>query len=95
MITQNKLSMTTDIFSHLQPSLYADSIYYADLFRFKKTIWVIAGRGKSKAANLLIDNKEDDIGRDSVAIKLENNILYGYLGSWSNWISTTRIISIL
>lgn len=26
------------VFAHLQPSLFADSIYYADLFRFNDAI---------------------------------------------------------
>ena len=68
----------TQIFSYLQPSLFADSIYYADLFRFDDTIWMITGSGKSKAAQIFINkNKGNDLGQDSIAIKLENDIISG------------------
>lgn len=62
------------VFAHLQPSLFADSIYYADLFRFNKTIWMITECGKSKAAQLIIgSDKENDLRRDAVAIKAEKS----------------------
>lgn len=75
----NKIHITPPkVFAHLQPSLFADSIYYADLFRFNETIWMITGCGKSKAAQLIIgNNKDNDLGRDAVAIKSKNDTIFG------------------
>lgn len=57
-------------------SEYADSIYYADLFRINQKIWMIMGYGKSEAARIASNkNRDDDIARDATAIKVENNIL--------------------
>lgn len=57
-------------------SEYADSIYYADLFRINNKIWMIMGYGKSEAARIASYNIiEDDISRDSTAIKVKDNIL--------------------
>ena len=66
------------VFAYLQPSLFADSIYYADLFRFNDAIWMITGCGKSKAAWIIIDkNDTNDLGRDAVAIKSKNDTIFG------------------
>lgn len=57
-------------------SEYADSIYYADLFRINNKVWMIMGYGKSEAARIASNNNSnDDISRDSTAIKVEDNIL--------------------
>lgn len=70
--------MPPEVFSHLKPSLFVDSIYYADLFRFNDAIWMITGCGKSKAARIIIGkNDVNDLGRDTIAIKSENNIILG------------------
>jgi hypothetical protein len=66
-------------FDPLEASPNADSIYYADLFNIRDKIWMITGSGKSVAARLASDNKQEaDIGRDSIAIIRDNKILYGY-----------------
>ena len=57
-------------------SEYADSIYYADLFRINDKVWMIMGYGKSNAARIASSNNRDnDLSRDATAIKVENNIL--------------------
>jgi hypothetical protein len=77
-IIMTKYITPPKVFAHLQPSLFADSIYYADLFRFNDAIWMITGRGKSKAARIIIDkNDTNDLGRDAVAIKSENDTIFG------------------
>lgn len=68
--------MNQDFVKKFKKSEYADSIYYADLFRINNKIWMIMGYGKSEAARIASDNiDEDDISRDSTAIKVKDNIL--------------------
>lgn len=70
--TQNKA------LDHLRPSLFAENIYYADLFRLNDTIWMIAGCGKSKAAQIIVgSNRDNDLGRDAIAIKSEDGTMFG------------------
>ena len=67
-----------EAFSHMKFSPFADSIYYADLFKFGDTVWMITGAGKSKAARIVIDDDSDrDLGRDAVSLKLEKDYLFG------------------
>ncbi|WP_334063651.1 hypothetical protein [Alteromonas genovensis] len=62
---------------NLEPSEHVDSIYYSDLFIINKRIWLILGSGKSDAARIASNkNSEDDLGRDSFALKNENNELF-------------------
>ncbi len=69
--------MTGNFLDVFEKSEYADSIYYADLFRIDNKIWMIMGHGKSDAARLASNRiEEDDLARDSVAIKVKNNILF-------------------
>ena len=69
--------MTGNLLDVFEKSEYADSIYYADLFRIDNKIWMIMGHGKSDAARLASNRiEEDDLARDSVAIKVKNNILF-------------------
>lgn len=59
-------------------SEFADSIYYADLFRIEGKIWMIMGYGKSEAARLASDDDRDcDLSRDCVALKVSDNELFG------------------
>ncbi len=65
-------------FADLEPSPYADSIYYADLFKINNRVWMITGCGKSTAAMIATNyEKTADLARDGVAIIRNNNILYG------------------
>jgi hypothetical protein len=73
MITSNR-----NPFAHLKPSQYADSIYYADIFKLGSKVWMITGTGKSEAASIASNfSREADIARDSVGIIQNNNELYG------------------
>ncbi|WWW10908.1 hypothetical protein V7P26_07785 [Arcobacter cryaerophilus gv. pseudocryaerophilus] len=68
--------MNQDFVKKFKKSEYADSIYYADLFRINNKIWMIMGYGKSEVARIASNNiEEDDISRDSTAIKAKDNIL--------------------
>ena len=68
--------MNQDFVKKFKKSEYADSIYYADLSRINNKIWMIMGYGKSEAARIASNNiEEDDISRDSTAIKAKDNIL--------------------
>lgn len=59
-------------------SEYADSIYYADLFRIEDTVWMIMGYGKSDAARIASNkNRDCDLSRDCVAIRNEGGNLLG------------------
>ncbi|MCW8879404.1 MAG: hypothetical protein OQJ89_06775 [Kangiellaceae bacterium] len=59
-------------------SEFADSIYYADLFRIEGKVWMIMGYGKSEAARLASeDDRACDLSRDCVALKVSDNELYG------------------
>ncbi|MBD3611823.1 MAG: hypothetical protein HUJ13_05335 [Hydrogenovibrio crunogenus] len=63
---------------NLEKSYYADSIYYADLFRINNEIWMIMGYGKSDAARIASGKRsDDDIGRDCIAIRNNNGTLEG------------------
>lgn len=63
---------------NLVKSEYADSIYYADLFRINKEIWMVMGYGKSDAARIASGGeKADDIGRDCIAIRNNSGTLEG------------------
>lgn len=59
-------------------SPHADTIYYADLFRIDGKIWMIMGTGKSDAARIASGNvNENDLGRDSIAVTLQDGLLVG------------------
>ncbi|EOB2877147.1 hypothetical protein ACIL2K_004292, partial [Vibrio vulnificus] len=59
-------------------SKYADSIYYADMFKIEGKIWVILGYGKSEAARIASNKDSDcDLSRDCVALAVISGELYG------------------
>ncbi|WP_425641216.1 hypothetical protein ACPUEK_14780 [Marinomonas gallaica] len=61
-----------------EKSEFADSIYYADLFRIDSKIWMIMGYGKSEAARIASDNdRGNDLSRDCVALKVSGKDLFG------------------
>lgn len=65
-------------FADLKKSEYADSIYYADLFKINNKMWMIMGYGKSDAARIASNNdRACDLSRDCVAIREESGSLYG------------------
>lgn len=68
--------------SHLlnfKPSIHADSIYYADLFRINNKVWALTGCGKSDAGRIASNKIEaDDLARDSVALTRVGDDLFGH-----------------
>jgi hypothetical protein len=62
----------------LMPSAHADAIYHADLFRIEGRGWMVGGTGKSRAAALAANGDPSaDVARDSVAVILQDETIYG------------------
>ncbi len=66
------------MFSKFEPSEYASTIYYADMFRIREKVWMIMGYGKSRGGMIASEgNRADDIARDSVAIRCNGGTVQG------------------